>query len=188
MSIRSYPNRLVIGRDSATGFYRVGWLTEMIETRFEQIEVVCETESSSPISTDSPHFATYVSACERARQLNAPLLLQQREMCLARGWYPVPLESDELESHRDQDQFSGQLSAATAAMSRLVHRDHTVWAIIDTGKIKHITARTPVREMPELEYQVWQADALDKLSRLPGDIVEGELLAMETGLWFRRSI
>jgi hypothetical protein len=187
MPVRSYPNRLVIGRDSATGFTRVGWFTEMLEDRFEQIEVLCETETSTPISHKSPYYDCYVEACERARQLNVPLLEHQYRTCLARGWYPVPLESDEAASLERQDEFGGQLSAATTAMSQLVHRDYTVWAVIAGGQITQVTARNPPKELSELEHQVWQADTLGRLSCIDGDVVEGELLATETGLWFRRT-
>lgn len=187
MPVRSYPNRLIIARDTATGFCRVGWLTEMLEERFELVEVICETESSTPISPGSPHYSAYVDARERARQLNASLLAQQHQSCLARGWYPVPLETDDDGAHTDPDEFGGQLSVASNTLARLVRRDHTVWAIIAEGKIVHVAARHPAKDLAELEYQVWQADILDRLSRIAGDLVEGELLATETGLWFRRT-
>jgi hypothetical protein len=162
-------------------------LTEMLETRFEQIEIVCETETSTPITPSNPHFAAYTAACERTRQLNSPLLARQHEACLDRGWLPVPLDPDSGTTREFADGFGSLLAAASIAMSRLVHSDHAVWAVIRGGNIAHVAPRSPGRELPELEYQVWRADALDQLSRLSGDIVEGELLAMETGLWFRRS-
>lgn len=184
MPVRSYPNRLIIGRDTATGFCRVGWWTEMLEDRFELVEIVCETESSTPVSPESPHYTAYLDARERARQLNAPLLKQQHQSCLARGWYPVPLDSDE-DNVPHQDEFGGQLSAASSAMTRVVQRDHTVWAVVAEGKIVHVTARNPAKDLAELEFHVWQADTLNRLSRIAGELVEGELLATETGLWFR---
>lgn len=186
MSVRGYPNRLVIGRDRATGFNRVGWLTEMLEDRFDHIEVICETDTSSPITPTSPHYTQYRLACKRASTLNAPLVAEQQRGCLAQGLLLVPLNLDEPDAKIEPDECGSWLTAATNLMSLIGENNSAVWAIIDNnGEIRRVRSRHPPKDLGELELQVWRANVLDELSQYPGEIAEGNLLAMESGLWFR---
>ncbi len=186
MPVRGYPNRLVIGRDHATGFHRVGWLTEMLEDRFDQIEVICDTDNSSPITPKSPYYDRYQSACDQARALNVPLLSEQRRNYLSQGWYPVQLDPDQSHANVDPDVFGSYLESATNAHFRLCANGPAVWALINQGVATRAICQHPKREMDELEFQVWCTRSIDKLSQHPGEILEGELVATETGLWFRQ--
>jgi hypothetical protein len=185
MSVRRYPNRLVIGRDSASGFVRVGWQSEMLEDRFEIIDVVCETYSSTPITPSSEHFPVYNEACKRIRELNSPLLDQQVQAYLARGWLQVPLGLGTSANAAVADPFGSLLTAATTVLSQLSGNQREVWAVIDNHAVVQVSSRLPNRSMEKLEFEVWQAETLSKLGERPGSIVEGELVALETGLWFR---
>lgn len=185
MSVRGYPNRLVIGRDRATGFNRVGWLTEMLEDRFDHIEVICETGSSSPITPTSPHYSQYRLACKRASTLNAPLVAEQRQGCLAQGWLAVPLNLNDPDVVAEPDDSGSWLVAATGLMFLIGENNSAAWAVIGDGAIRQVRSRYPRKDLGELELQVWRANVLDELSQCPGEIVQGDLLAMESGLWFR---
>lgn len=185
MSIRQYPNRLVIGRDSASGFSRVGWQSEMLEDRFEVLDLVCETISSTPITPDSEHFSAYSAACKRARELNSPLLEKQVVDYLARSWLPVSFELDTSGTEHLVDDFGSLLNAATILLARLSGNQREVWAVVVDHTVIAVVARLPEREMAKLEFEVWQADTLDKLARLGNNIIEGELVPLESGLWLR---
>ena len=185
MSVRGYPNRLVIGRDRATGFNRVGWLTEMLEDRFDHIEVICETDSSSPITPTSPHYTQFRLACKRASNLNAPLIAEQLQDCLTQGWLAVPLNLDDADTLIEPDDTGSWLGAATGLMFRIGRNNSAAWAVVDNDVIRQVRSRRPQKDLGELEFQVWRTNVLDELSQYPGETVQGDLLATESGLWFR---
>lgn len=185
MPIRRYPNRLVIGRDSASGFSRVGWQSEMIEDRFEIIDLVCETLSSTPINRTSEYFAAYSEACNRVRELNKPLLEKQVADYLGKEWLPISFQLDSSGTHHLADDFGSLLGAATTLLARLSGNQREVWAVVVDHSVTAVVARFPEREMEKLEFEVWQADTLDRLARLGNSIIEGELVPLESGLWLR---
>lgn len=175
---------LVLRRDTATGFSRVGFHSELPLGRFEHIALICEVPSCTPVQPDSPFFAEYAAACEIACQLNHQLVEQQQQQNQLQGWLNVPLDLGEPQSTIQGDEFGSYEVQAQKTLYRLTRNVTEVWACVSDNQVRHIQSRYPPREMEMLDYQVWKHHQLAKISELPGVIATGRLIVQESGLWF----
>ncbi len=184
MTNDNLPNILVLRCDTATGFFRVGWDSDMPIGRFSHAEVVCETLSSEPITPKSPYFSAYVAACNKARVLNEAKLEQQRLDLITKGWIIVPLNLDSDDDLPEPDPFGGMQNQAMSTMHRLCENKTRVWAVITEDGIVNVRPCEPPRKMEAVEYQVWLNDQTQRMKAFRGDIIKGKLVVQESGLWF----
>ena len=180
-------NFLVLCHDTATGFARVGWAAEYPPGRFVHLALVCETENCKPITQTSPYYPHYLSACDKAKQLNLAVLNEQIQANCSKGWMRVPLDlGTNLEVKPDE--FGSYQIAAMRTLRRLTDNCLEIWAVIDNQAIIQIASRQPVKSYKELEYQVWKHHTLSELRKYAGNIVKGHLVVQESGLWFQPDI
>ena len=177
------PNLLVLCLDTATGFARVGWAADLPPGRFIHLDIIVESGDCHPLTSNSPHYAHYQQACERARQLNLPALDKQIAFNQQQGWFRVPL-TEETPAACTSDDFGCYLDAATHSLYRMTANVLEVWAVVDGSSISHIQSRHASPAYTELEYQVWRHHTLSKLKTHPGKILSGRLRVQESGLWF----
>jgi len=186
MTIRSLPNRLLLFRDTASGVTKVGWATDTVEDRFEILEVLCETDTSTPILASSPYYDHYRTACAQARDLNARAIEDQKRQYLSLGWYYVPHDLD-VSVELKEDDFGCFLEVARTTLYRLSGNSDEVWAVVQSEKVIALRPRTPAQQMEELEYRVWEANIRHQLAEFGGEILQGNLVALESGLWLHPS-
>lgn len=184
MNSRVNPNQLVLRRDTATGFAKVNWASEMPLGRFDHIKLVCEARDCMPLSPDNPIYNDYQLACDTAKAINEPLLTMQIQECCAKGWLSVPLNLDQNHSDLLADDFGSYQTAAMRALFRLTANVIIVWAVVFEQSVTHIESCQPPKPMEELEYQVWKHHVINRLSKMTGTTIAGKLIVNETGLWF----
>jgi hypothetical protein len=184
MQTRVNPHQLVLRLDSATGLARVGWAADLPIGRFRHVELVTETPQCGPISPGDPLFEAFTQACQRARQINLPLVNAQAHSLLANGYLPVPLDLNAPDAVTCPDAFGSFHEAAMAALFRLTANVASVWAVVEQQTVVQLHSCKPPRQMEELEYQVWKRFILNQFDEYPGDILAGKLIVRESGLWF----
>ena len=178
------PQQLVLRLDSATGFAKVGWAVELPLGRFIHIDLIAETPYCGPITHDSPIFADFQNACQRAREVNQPLIAAQNQDLAAKGCIPVPLDLHHSGADTAPDAFGNYHEAAMRAMFHLTANFATVWAVVNRHRIVQLRSCRPPKPMEELEYQVWKHYVLNQLAHTPGETSTGKLIVRESGLWF----
>ena len=178
------PNLLVLRRDTATGFYAVGWDSEMPIGRFTHIELICQTASSETITPQHATYATYMAACHKAREFNAPLLEEQIRQALVKGWLSVPLDLQQALSAYKPDLFGCLQVCAQQARYRLCRNHPYVWCVLADGVVVNVRASTPPRVMEAVEFHVWEHQQQRQMQQIGDEILEGQLIALESGLWF----
>jgi len=179
------PNLLVLRRDTATGFYTVGWDSDMPIGRFTHIEVVCQTTSSEPIVPEHEFFAEYTAACRKACNLNAPILEIQIQEAMAKGWLAVPLDLQRSTQTISPDPFGSQQINAMQTRHRLCGNQVQVWCVLAAGVVMDVRACEPPRKMEPVEFHVWQHQQHQQMRQYGEEILHGQLIAQESGLWFR---
>jgi hypothetical protein len=185
MTISPSSKLLVLRRDTATGFARVGWATDMPLGRFAHIEQVCET-GHYPLDDRHPQYRLYCLACRRARHLNQALIDDQHQSLVQQGCVPVPLTLNDASAEDGADEFGSYLSSAMRALFRLTANVTEVWALIAGQTVVALQSCQPPRPMEALEYQVWKNHCLAKLAEAEGNLAHGKLVVRESGLWFCR--
>ena len=178
------PNLLVLRRDTATGFYAVGWDSDMPIGRFAHIEVICETASSEPIGPTHELHDAYTTACQKACAFNAPLLEEQCQHATARGWLPVPLDLHRSTQIIGADVFGSQQVCAMQTRHRLCGNQPQVWCVLAAGVVVDVRACEPPRRMEPVEFHVWQHQQRQQMQTYGDEIRRGQLIAQESGLWF----
>lgn len=178
------PNLLVLRRDTATGFYAVGWDSDMPIGRFAHIELICETASSEPIGPQHEFFAAYTAACQKACELNSPLLEKQIQQAISKGWLAVPLDLHGSDSAIDSDLFGRRQVLAMHTRHRLCANKPQVWCVLDAGVVVDVRACDPPRRMEPVEFHVWQHQQHQQMQAYGDEIRRGQLIAQESGLWF----
>ena len=176
--------QLVLRRDSATGFAKVGWAVDLPIGRFIHVELIGESASCGPISQNSPLFDQFRQACRRAKTINQPLITAQQCSLRAKGCVAVPLNLNDADAVTDPDEFGIFHEAAMTALFRLTANFTTVWAVVNEQTISQLHSCRPPKAMEELEYQVWKQYILNQLAQYPGQITAGKLIVQESGLWF----
>ena len=156
MNTSSLPNFLVIRLDTATGFYKVGWDSDMPLGRFTHIEKICKTTSSAAITPNHPLYEQYQQACLTATQYNKKPLTTQHHQLFEKGWLPVPLSLHNLISSTQADEIGCFVQPATKLMQKLCQQHHEVWAVVHQQKIINVLSRTPPRVMQPVEFHVWK--------------------------------
>jgi hypothetical protein len=184
MQTRVNPHQLVLRLDSATGFARVGWAADLPIGRFRHVELIAETPQCGPISHSNPLFAVFSRACQRAVEMNQPLITAQKKRLLRQGYLPVPLDLNASDAPSGPDAFGSYHEAAMGALFRLTANVASAWAVVHQGCVTKLRACRPPREMEELEYQVWKHHIFNQLGQYPGKIITGKLIVRESGLWF----
>lgn len=184
MTRTQLPNLLVLRCDTATGFFKVGWDTDMPIGRFSHTEVICETTSSETITPDSPYYSDYTSACRKACVLNAAKLEAQQATSQAQGWIQVPLNIHHPDLEVNPDPFGIWLDLAMQTLHRLCNNKPYVWVAITEAGIVSVRPSEPPRPMEAVEFQVWRNQQLTKLAEFGGEIQKGKLIVQESGLWF----
>jgi hypothetical protein len=177
-------HQLVLRRDSATGFVKVGWAAELPIGRFIHIALIGETPDCGPIYQNSPLFEEFLQACQRAKDLNRPLSAAQKHDLQDRGCIPVPLDLNDSAAVTAPDAFGSFHEAAMGALFRLTGNISSVWAVVYENTITQLHPCHPQKTMEELEFQVWKHYILNRLTRYPGEITMGKLVVQESGLWF----
>lgn len=171
-------------RDSATGLTQVGWESDLPLGRFVHLELICElTENILPDSS-SEFYTAYQAAIQQARQANALMLEQQRQQNQAKGWYLVPFTLAQRQADLESDCFGNYTAAAMRLHFLLTRNIKPAWAVVRAGRIVHLRAREPAKELDELSYQVWYHQQRHQLEQIQGSLLEGELYICESGLWF----
>ena len=178
------PNLLVLRRDTATGFYAVGWDSDMPIGRFAHIEVICETTSSEPIGPTHELHDAYTAACQKACVLNAPLLEKQIQQAINKGWLAVPLDLHQSTQSNDADVFGSQQVYAMQTRHRLCGNQPQVWCVLTAGVVVDVRACEPPRRMEPVEFHVWQHQQHQQMQAYGNEIRRGHLIAQESGLWF----
>lgn len=186
---RVNPQQLVLRFDSATGFAKVGWAADLPVGRFVHIDIIgeaqnCEAFIHGDLPRGHPLYEAFRRACRRAREINKPLIAQQQEIYISKGFYPVPLDLKDPNATTVPDVFGIYQEAAMRALFRLTANFAMAWAVIDRQIISFLCSCRPPKPMQELEFQVWKHHTLSHLSQLPGEIMAGELIVQESGLWF----
>lgn len=184
MANTKLPNLLVLRCDTATGFYQVGWDSDMPIGRFTLGEVICETTSSEPISSTSAYYERYMTACRQACELNAPIMTQQTNSALEAGWFSVPLDLHRSQQEITADPFGSLLTYAMQTRYRLCAHKKWVWCAIKNGLVVDIRACEPPRKMEPVEFHVWQHQQQQQMQQIGNEILRGTLIAQESGLWF----
>lgn len=184
MTKAKLPNLLVLRRDTATGFYAVGWDSDMPIGRFTHIELVCQTTSSEPIAPEHEFFADYTAACHKACALNAPLLEIQVQEAMAKGWLAVPLDLHRSTQRIEPDPIGSRQICAMQARHRLCDNQVLVWCVLADGVVADVRACKPSRKMEPVEFHVWQHQQHQQMRQYGKEILQGQLIALESGLWF----
>jgi len=189
--MRSHVNQrqLVLRVDSATGYAKVGWAVDLPAGRFVHVEVIgeaqsCEAVTHDGLPHDSPLYENFLSACSRARNINRPLINEQKKANLAKGFLPVPLDLNDSKANTAPDIFGSYQEAAMSALFRLTSNFALAWAVINRQTVFHLRSCRPPQPMEELQFQVWKRHTLNALSQFPGEIIAGNLIIQESGLWF----
>lgn len=177
------PWQLVLRRDMATGLMLVGWSDDLPLGRFEHLSLICETVSAVLPAKDSEQYIFYQAAMETARNSNFKVIEQQSEDNRQRGWYEVPFALIDNISGMPPDDIGSYAAAAIKLQYQLAGHCRQVWATALEGKIIHVRARYPKKELDALTAQVWYFRQLDELQAFSGQLLEGTLVACESGLW-----
>ena len=188
MKLPVNAHQLVLRRDSATGWARVDWASHIPLGRFIHIDVICDAQTIAPISKDSPLFASYERACQRARSLNVLLLQEQYQKNRTQNWLVVPLDLNDETVNTQPDEFGNYQAVATQAFYRLGRNAAEVWAVVNHETVSQVCSRWPSRPLQPLEYQVWKHHCLERLGQHPGETIEGRLVVQESGLWLAPDI
>ncbi len=177
-------HQLVIRCDTANGYYKVGWSSELPLGRFQHIELVTESETLSVLNSKNPLYSMYVAACTRVSNLNASLIKTEKTDKNALGWLPVYLALNDDSVEVVPDEFGCFNAIALKTRYRLSKNSNEVWAVIHNSAVLQVESRYPRNKLAELQYQIWKHHKLDKLSEFGGEIVQGKLLVSFSGLWF----
>lgn len=184
MSYKSNPRQLVMRRDTATGMTSVGWDVELPLGRFAHLELICETEQNLLPQPESQAYPSYQAALDEARRANQLCLQRQTQQNQRKGWYQIPFALADEQQVMQADRFGNFFAAAMQLHYQLTQNRRQAWMVIQHNTPICVRARYPRRELDELTYQVWYHKQLHELNALPGTLLEGELIACESGLWF----
>jgi len=184
MSYKPNPKQLVLRRDSATGMTLVGWEEDLPVGRFEHLELICESSKNILPDIDSKYYDVWQSALYKARQANFLMLKQQVQQNQSKGWVLVPFELAENRDAMAADRVGSYTAAAMQLHYQLTENRKLAWTVMQHGKVKHVRARYPLRELDEFTYQVWYHKQLHELEKMGGILLEGQLIICESGLWF----
>ena len=181
------PQQLVMRRDCSDLLVKVGWAVDMPLGRFEHLELIAECDHCQIINADNPLYEIYQSACQRARQMNVDVILQQQQKLSQAGWKLI--ESGELTqleglNSTDGDEFGSLRSNAMQLLFQLSANHPFVWCVRHDDKITYVQSKRPPKSMEELEAQVWKHHQLSQLQQMPGELLSGRLVVKESGLWF----
>ncbi len=178
------PHQLVIRCDTANGYYKVGWSSELPLGRFQHIELVTESETLSVLNSKNPLYPVYVAACSRVSDLNASLINTEKADKNALGWLSVCLDLNENSIEVLPDEFGCFNALALKTRYRLSKNSSEVWAVIHDRTVLQVESRYPRKKLAELQYQIWKHHQLEKLSQFGGEIAQGKLSVSFSGLWF----
>lgn len=179
--------QLVIRCDTTSGFYKVGWTSELPLGRFEHFELLIETENLTDLNPENPSYSIYIAACNRVSMLNSALIVKEREHNQSLGWRNVLLSLNDITVQILPDKFGCYSNLATKTRYRLSKNSRDVWAVIKDNEVLHIVTRYPFDKLPELKYQIWKYNQLDKLNQFGADVCQGRLVVCSSGLWFVES-
>lgn len=177
------PRQLVLRRDTATGLMLVGWAEDLPLGRFEHLALICETVAAVLPVKGSEQYPVYQSALENAQQSNTRLLEQQASFNRSRGWYEVPFTLAKDQGNAHPDSVGSYAAAAMRLHYQLARHCKRVWAVIVENRIIHVRARYPKKELDALTAQVWYFRQLNELQAFDGQLLEGNLVVCESGLW-----
>lgn len=184
MSNNPNTRQLVLRRDTATGLTLVGWDADLPAGRFEHLELICESSKYSLPDSGSEDYDAWQSALYRARQANQHMLEMQISCNQSNGWICVPFELAHNRETMVADHVGNYAAAAMQLHYQLTQNQKQAWVVVRRGRIVHVRARYPKRQLDELTYQVWYHRQLHELNEMEGTLLEGELMICESGLWF----
>lgn len=184
MMLKPNPRQLVLRRDTATGLTLVGWETDLPLGRFEHIDLIGEFKENILPDISSELYDIYQAALLEARQANLHVLEQQVQHHQSKGWYKVPFELAKKQEPLEADPYGNYAAAAMQLYYQLAENQNRTWAIIREDVIVHVRARYPKKRMDRLTYQVWYHKQQHELKEMGGVLLEGNLFACESGLWF----
>ncbi|MFV2059671.1 MAG: hypothetical protein ACC653_03245 [Gammaproteobacteria bacterium] len=176
--------QLVIRSDTANGYFKVGWASELPLGRFEHVELLLEVDNVFELKSKNHHSVTYLDACKRVSALNQSLIIKEQQANLASGWFNVLLNLNDGAIKITADELGCFNNLATETRYRLSKNCRVVWAMIYENTVQHIEARYPELNMGELKYQIWKHHKLEKLQSGNGELKQGKLIVSYSGLWF----
>ncbi len=183
MALELNPYQLVLRLDSATGFARVGWAADLPMGRFIHVELIAESYECGPISPGHPLYEEFNRACHHAQQLNQPLIAAQMRDRVSHGCLPVPLDLNDPDAATAADPFGSYREPAMRALFRLTGNSTTVWAAVKDDQVLQLHTTQPSKPMEELQFQVWKRRVMKLLDQYGGQIIAGNLVVQESGLW-----
>lgn len=185
MALKRNPRQRVLRRDTATGMTLAGWDDDLPIGRFEHLALIDEVAIGDvPAPALAQDHSPFACAVQRAREANAQRIVELQAEHAARGHRRVPFTLGHPDVNPCADEFGRYSDAAMQLGYALSGHQKQVWVVEQQQQLVHVRARFPQKRLDELTLQVWYYQQLHQLQQFKGQILEGQLLVCDSGLWF----